>query len=199
MRITDVLAGLEKDPQVADVQKKLAAEAEKNAAAKKASEKSAVAGPADPEQEIVNQMGDTEMDSRAKLHAKALLAAGKQREMQTWRDPAEKLNARASGAAPGGTPTANLDNQRHVRETSQHLPGAGGSKAASEKTEPKPLTIKRASLAEWAGYMNQENGEKVAAEKMSELDLKDIELQADTYRFMGACNAIGEIKAALAK
>ncbi len=180
MRITDILAGLEKDPQVADVQRKLAAEAEKKA----------VAGPADPEQEIDAQMGDTEMDSRAKLHAKALIAAGKQREMQTWKDGDEALNSRNPGTAPAPAGPSTLDNARHVRPTGQSLPGVG--KAASE-------TVKRASLAEWASYMEQEGGEKVAAEKMSALDLADVSVQIDTARFMGACNAIGEMRALLSK
>lgn len=192
MRITDVLAGLEKDPQVADVQKKLAAEAEKKAAEKKAGEKKAVAGPADPEAEIDAQMGGTEMDSRAKLHAKALRAAGRQREAQTWNDPNEALNTRNTGAQPKPTPTAKLDNERGNRPMGASLPSASGKTAAE-----KPL-IKRASLAEWAEIMSKEDGEKVASEHFSDLDRADLDLQADTYRFMGASNAIGEIRAALA-
>ena len=194
MRITEILAGLEKDAQVADVQKKLAAEAEKKATEKKAGEKGAIAGPANPEDEIGAQMGDTEMDARAKLHSRAMIAAGKQREMQTWRDGAEMLNARNPGTAPAAAAPSGLDNQRHVRPTGQSLPSAGG-KMASEK----PLTIKRASLAEWAELVSQKDGEKLAAEKLSSIDQFDLALQADTYRFMGACNAIGEMREMLTK
>jgi hypothetical protein len=123
-----------------------------------------------------------------------MISAGKQREMQTWRDPAELLNARNSGAAPKPAAPAHLDNERNNRQTGQSLPSAGG-KMASEK----PITIKRASLAEWAAVAGQKDGEKLAAEKFSELDLFDVGVQQDTFRFMGACNAIGEMRELLAK
>lgn len=193
MRITDVLAGLEKDPQVAEVQKKLAAQSEKKAAEKGAAEKKAIAGPADPEAEIDAQMGDTEMDARAKLHAKALRAAGRQREAQTWRDPNEALNARNTGAKPAPTPTAKLDNERGNRPMGGSLPAVGGKTASAA---PAPV-IKRASLADWAEIMAKDDGEKVAAATFSALDMEDLNVQADTYRYMGASSAIGEIRALL--
>lgn len=195
MRITDVLAGLDKDPQVKEVTAKLAADADKKSA-KTAAEKKAIAGPADPEQEIEAQMGSTSMDARAKLHAKALRAAGKEREMQTWNDPNEQLNQRGTGASPKPPVQAVQDNERGSRASvNKALPSASGKTASEKSVEPK--TIKRASLAEWAAVVSKDNGEKLASEQFSKTDLFDIALQHDTYRFMGAANAVGEIKASL--
>jgi hypothetical protein len=109
-RIIEMLQGVSQDEELKTAAAKIANEPEQGYPNK-----------GETRSEVDNQMGNTEMDNRAVLHEKALEAAGRQLEANTWQDPREALTSQATAGA-GAQNVAPSDAGRNVRETKTNLP-----------------------------------------------------------------------------